>query len=699
MKIGYKITSGFAVGMFMVLVMGLYTIKQLQPAKEAVRIIKDDTTILLELSSKTLSNYQDAIYYIRGFLTSRAQSDYDNFLKYFEDAKKNLQLTQEHIADKSHLVHMKESVDKVTKFFVVYEKAVKKLYEINSSLENVSNSGSGGMGSLLNQYKNIIPILQQAANETGNKYAANLLVSISSRLMDIYYLRGNFVNALWKNDVEQIKQSANGIRELITQFNTFSETIRFPSIQNVLKEITVMLQSYYDVTTNVSALTEENITELAYRRKVADDLSNALTQFTKDNFELINLEVMAVNTNLNQIITVTYILTAVILLITIIASFFITRAITVPINRTNRFAQSVANGNLDQHLNIRSKDEIGELTTSLNTMVDSLKAKVSEAQKQTETATRKEEEAKVATAKAEDALRKAETAKRDGMVTAANQLEDIVNIISSASTQLSAQVEESERGATNQANRVSETATAMEEMSSTVIEVAKNASETSDISAQTRQKAIEGAEVVRKMVESIEKVHTRSRDLKSDMSILGEHAQSINQIMGVISDIADQTNLLALNAAIEAARAGEAGRGFAVVADEVRKLAEKTMVSTTDVGNAIQAIQESAKQSMNQVDSAVHDIEIATGLATESGHALDEIVSMAESTADQIRAIATASEEQSASTEEINISISEINNIARETSQAMDEANKAVSELARQTQVLTNVITDMKETS
>ena len=127
-----------------------------------------------------------------------------------------------------------------------------------------------------------------------------------------------------------------------------------------------------------------------------------------------------------------------------------------------------------------------------------------------------------------------------------------------------------------------------------------------------------------------------SLDLKEDMTQLNEHAQDITRIMGVISDIADQTNLLALNAAIEAARAGEAGRGFAVVADEVRKLAEKTMASTQDVGNAIKAIQESTVKSTESVDKAVEQIEQATEFANQSGSALEEIVATVEATADLI---------------------------------------------------------------
>ena len=181
------------------------------------------------------------------------------------------------------------------------------------------------------------------------------------------------------------------------------------------------------------------------------------------------------------------------------------------------------------------------------------------------------------------------------------------------------------------------------------------------------------------------------------MRALAEQARSIDRIMGVISDIADQTNLLALNAAIEAARAGDAGRGFAVVADEVRKLAEKTMASTNDVGNAIKAIQESTAKSMEGVERSVARIGEATELAGQSGSALEEIVATVEATADQVNAIATASEEQSAASEEINQSIVQVNDMSRQTAEAMAEAAKAVSGLAAQAQTLTELIRELKQ--
>lgn len=333
---------------------------------------------------------------------------------------------------------------------------------------------------------------------------------------------------------------------------------------------------------------------------------------------------------------------------------------------------------------------------SIVAMVAALKSHIDHAKEESRKAQEAAKQAHEAQIVAEEATARAETARKEGLLDAATQLEGVVNVIASASEELSAQIEQSSQGAEQQAHRIADTATAVEEMNATVIEVAKNAEAGANLSASTQIRAKEGDEVTTKCRRAMDEVQAETMGLKNNMDALSVHAQAINEIMTVISDIADQTNLLALNAAIEAARAGEAGRGFAVVADEVRKLAEKTMASTQDVGKAIQAIQESSKEGVRRMDQAVGKVNLAADLAEKCGAALAEILSLAEQTADQVRSIATASEEQSASSEEIARSVEHVNTIASETSQAMGEASKAVSELAAQAQNLSRIIIHLK---
>jgi methyl-accepting chemotaxis protein len=361
------------------------------------------------------------------------------------------------------------------------------------------------------------------------------------------------------------------------------------------------------------------------------------------------------------------------------------------------FSEAVASGNLERNLELERSDELGRLADSLRKMVGSLREMIGMAQQKTTEAEQLTELANKATEEAQQAKAEAEHAKRAGMLHAAQQLETIVEVVTSASSELSSQIEESSRGAETQAARVSETATAMEEMTATVIEVARNAGQAAETAGGARSKAQDGAQIVSKVVSSMSDVQVQSNQLKDDMARLGKQAEDIGRIMTVITDIADQTNLLALNAAIEAARAGDAGRGFAVVADEVRKLAEKTMAATKEVGEAISVIQQSTRLNVENVDKSVRLIEAATHLAQDSGNALGEIVNLVDTASDQVRSIATASEEQSAASEEINRSIEQVNIISAETSQAMGEAAKAVGELAEQSQMLKTLIAKLEQ--
>ncbi|MEW5772969.1 MAG: methyl-accepting chemotaxis protein [Thermodesulfobacteriota bacterium] len=390
------------------------------------------------------------------------------------------------------------------------------------------------------------------------------------------------------------------------------------------------------------------------------------------------------------------ILSGVVMAVSLLLTALIARSVSRPVAALVDFAGGVEQGNLDQQMAGRFYGEMLRLKASIEAMVGRLKEKIAEAEAAVRTAGEEAERARQATAEAEEAREKAVAARREGMLAAADRLESVVEVVTSASEELSAQIDESSRGSEHQAQRAGETATAMEEMNATVLEVARNAGTAAETTDSARKKAQDGSSVVGRVVDSIAQVQKQSLALKADMASLGKQAEDIGRIMNVITDIADQTNLLALNAAIEAARAGDAGRGFAVVADEVRKLAEKTMTATKEVGDAISGIQQGARVSVDSVDKAVKTIEEATALAHTSGEALREIVALVDQASDQVRSIATAAEEQSAASEEINRAVEDVNRISTETAVAMNEAAKAVAELAAQSQEMRNLIQELQ---
>ncbi|MFW5500840.1 MULTISPECIES: methyl-accepting chemotaxis protein [unclassified Maridesulfovibrio] len=382
----------------------------------------------------------------------------------------------------------------------------------------------------------------------------------------------------------------------------------------------------------------------------------------------------------------------------LLGAFLVNHQLVRPIHSMGEFAKQIAGGHYEaKPEDVSYKAELRDLLNNLQAMTRELVKTISLADEKTREAEEKTLQAEEALAEAEEATHRAETAKRDGMLQAAGQLEEIVERISSSSTQLSANIEESRGGSAMQRERAAENATAMEEMNATVLEVAANASKSSEEAERARNEAVHGSEIVDKVVSAVGNLKTESEKLAAEMGQLGEKAESISSVMSVITDIADQTNLLALNAAIEAARAGEAGRGFAVVADEVRKLAEKTVSATSEVGGAIGSIQQSSRNSINTMNETSEMVDSTTTLVNEAGDALKSILDIIELVAEQVRSIATAAEQQSAASEEINMSTSEINRIADENFNAMEQSADAMSNLAELSNMLNNLIEELKK--
>ncbi|RQM51629.1 methyl-accepting chemotaxis protein [Aeromonas caviae] len=264
-----------------------------------------------------------------------------------------------------------------------------------------------------------------------------------------------------------------------------------------------------------------------------------------------------------------------------------------------------------------------------------------------------------------------------------SEISGSVSQLSSAVEEVSAISEQSAKGMASQQGEVSQVATAMNEMQSTVNEVARNTTDAMGAAKQASRTSTQGNQVVRSAIGSIEQVSRQIEQAGSVVQQLETDSASISMVLDVIRGIAEQTNLLALNAAIEAARAGEQGRGFAVVADEVRSLAQRTQASTAEISKMIEVLQERTAEAGSAMQLSRQQMQESVELAREAGSSIDSINGAVTQITDMNTLIATATEQQNAVTEELNRSIVKIHTAADENAQGAQQTAQACVELSK----------------
>jgi len=595
-------------------------------------------------------------------------------------------------------------------FVVVY--GIKALNSTSESMVNFIDGDQSLLLALSNMY---------AQGLQSEQATRNVLLNPSDNKAKDNYKKANsdFIKY-----AQTAKKSATNSNEVITKIE---------SLEKLWGEMDLLKQGVQDfaVSGNLAAGVELLNSKETKKWRELKEILLVLIEQKQNDVQLEKARVQEASSSaFNSMITYSI----VIMLISFIILFFAANAFIKPIKLLEDGANKVANGNTDVTLKIDSKDELGSLSKSFNVMVENIRNSLDDVRQKSllaeNAANEAEEQRNLSNSQKEylqecvqqmlvdmesfsngDLTVKLYCEGKDELITSlftgfnntVNHIKDTITKVSeavqaaaSAANQISSSAEQMAAGAQEQSAQTSEVASAVEEMTKTIVETTRNTENASKASRLAGKVAKDGGYVVEQTINGmnkIEEVVSRSADTVHE---LGKSSDQIGEIAQVIDDIADQTNLLALNAAIEAARAGEQGRGFAVVADEVRKLAERTTKATKEIADMIKKIQNDTNGAVESMQRGKEEVEKGKQFALKAGDSLNEIITGADSVVDLVTQVAAASEEQSSTAEEISKNIESINNVIHESANGIQQIALASEDLNRLTINLQEIVSQFK---
>lgn len=578
-----------------------------------------------------------------GFINAKGEKFRDELAKQREQVNGELTKVKQYVSSNS------ASLDHVKKTLDAADSGLEKMREVRGGIDALTVEGKDSFSFYTKQilsYMDVVAAVSissdsteimreatayyafvKAKEETGKERATLNAVLAADTFNDETFQRIFTVLSAQKSYLDMFKKYASP-----ADLAAFDEKTRAPAFQKVEELRGAILAKGMTGGFGVSpeswfATITEKINSM---KEIEDSLAKNITTVA---------DTLATGAKRTLVFSIT--LSVVLGGIAVLMGFLVMNSITTPLSRMLGMLKDIAEGegDLTRRLDTGRNDEFGELSRWFNRFVDNIHAIISQ------------------------------VAGNTGQVSAAaSQLQSTAVQIATAAEEVACQTVT--------------VATASEEMSATSNDIAQNCSLASEISSRANQTATGGAAVVQETLEGMQNIAERVQESARTVESLGARSDQIGAIVGTIEDIADQTNLLALNAAIEAARAGEQGRGFAVVADEVRALADRTTKATKEIGEMIKAIQRETAGAVGSMENGVREVEKGMESSRKSGEALRQIVDAIGEVSMQVHQIATAAEEQTAVTGEISSNIHQITDVVHDTARGAHDTAAAASQLS-----------------
>jgi methyl-accepting chemotaxis protein len=491
--------------------------------------------------------------------------------------------------------------------------------------------------------------MRQQSDQVENNWLPSVM-AVGEMSQDLLRVRALTLRLLLNREPVALAQNERKLNDLKSGLHhaqtLYEALIVLPEERTLFDRFKVQEQQYLQRQEQVMGFSRANQLEDAIRvvngemNQLADEMAATLRDLVNLNKTNANLAASLAQSVFSQ--SRSWVIGMIVLtaLITIGLAVWLTRSIVLPLAQSLKVAQGVASGDLTGNISVTGNDEPARLQQALKGMQENLR----------------------------DTIRR---------------ISESSNQLASASEELSCVTEDATRGLHQQNQEIEQAATAVNQMTAAVEEVASNAVATSQASRESDRIAQQGREQVHQTVVSIEALATDVTDNVTQVEDLAQKVYGISKVLDVIRSIAEQTNLLALNAAIEAARAGDAGRGFAVVADEVRALAHRTQQSTQEIEQMISGIQQGTDQAVSSMQQSNSRARSTLDIAKSAGMALEEIASAFTLINERNLVIASASEQQAAVAREVDRNLMNIRDLAHQTSTGANQTSAASQELSR----------------